>query len=75
MWENITFYLFFRDEAKLIMALAKSMGLTGREFVWVLSQSIVGDIEKMKPKEFPIGLFGNTLKNLCSTASKIISSI
>ena len=56
-WFLITFQSF-QGWNKLILEIAETMGLTGREFVWVLSQSIVGDIDKMKPKEFPLGLFG-----------------
>lgn len=54
---------YCRKEAQQILELAKTMDLTGKEYVWIVSQSIVGNIEgqwKAAPDEFPIGLFGRS---------------
>ena len=36
------------------------MGLTDKEYIWVVSQSIVGDIsdDPAAPEEFPVGVLG-----------------
>ncbi len=59
--------MFFRKEAESILEIANIKGLTGKEFVWVVSQSIVGDLSssnnRKAPLEFPVGLFGKFVIN------------
>ena len=42
------------------MSVAGSMGLTDKDYLWVVSQSIVGDIsdDPAAPEEFPVGVLG-----------------
>ncbi len=50
----------FRKEAEIIFGIAREEHVTGKGHVWIVSQSIVGDLlqEKTAPSEFPIGLMG-----------------
>jgi hypothetical protein len=45
------------DEAKEILSAAKARGLTGRNYVWIATQSIIGS-NPVTPDEFPIGMLG-----------------
>ena len=57
----LLYNLSFRREAALIMQHADDMKLTGKEYVWVVSQSVVGDASDA-PK-FPVGLLGEWSSN------------
>ena len=56
---------FFRREAEIIFHIAKEEKVTGKGHIWIVSQSIVGDLDKetTAPKEFPIGLLGKYFTN------------
>ncbi|XP_037074059.1 glutamate receptor ionotropic, NMDA 2B-like isoform X2 [Pollicipes pollicipes] len=46
-----------RDEAVHIMRLATSLGITGKNYVWIVTQSVQGS-SKDAPDDFPIGMLG-----------------
>jgi hypothetical protein len=50
------FLLFFstRKEAITIMGEAKHLGLTGKSYVWIATQAVIG-ANLDAPEEFPIG--------------------
>jgi hypothetical protein len=50
------FLLFFstRKEAITIMGEAKNLGLTGKSYVWIATQAVIG-ANLDAPEEFPIG--------------------
>ena len=50
------FFLFFstRKEAITIMGEAKHLGLTGKSYVWIATQAVIG-ANLDAPEEFPIG--------------------
>ncbi len=54
------FHICFRKEAEIIFKIAKEEHVTGKGHIWIVSQSIVGDLDKepTAPAEFPIGLMG-----------------
>ncbi|RWS05925.1 glutamate receptor ionotropic: NMDA 2B-like protein, partial [Dinothrombium tinctorium] len=46
-------------EAQVIMAAAKELGLTGKNYMWIVSQSVVGTAsENFAPNGFPPGMLG-----------------
>ena len=56
-------------EAEQILASAESLGLTGAQYVWVLSNSAVdvsSSDNRRPPKEFPVGLLGEPSPGMCS---------
>ena len=46
-----------RQEGNDIMGWAKTAGLTGNSFVWIATQSVIGD-SKEALAEFPAGMLG-----------------
>ncbi|CAB4054253.1 GRIN2B [Lepeophtheirus salmonis] len=47
-----------RREAIGIMKAAKNAGLTKKSFVWITTQSVIGENLREPPNEFPIGMLG-----------------
>ncbi|XP_054718557.1 glutamate receptor ionotropic, NMDA 2B-like [Uloborus diversus] len=47
-----------RMEAAEIMAAATDLGITGKNYVWIASQSVVGLGLEVKPGQFPVGMLG-----------------
>ncbi|XP_050731798.1 glutamate receptor ionotropic, NMDA 2B-like [Eriocheir sinensis] len=45
------------EEAKHIMRSAEKLSLTGKNYVWIVTQSVVGPSE-VAPSEFPVGMLG-----------------
>lgn len=45
------------EEAKHIMRSAEKLSLTGKNYVWIVTQSVVGPSE-VAPGEFPVGMLG-----------------
>ena len=54
----INFYCSTRKEAITIMGEAKNLGLTGKSYVWIATQAVIGATLDA-PEEFPIGNFLN----------------
>lgn len=50
-----------RQEATYIMRAANSLGLTGKNYIWIVTQSVVGPAfdNTPPPADFPTGLLGN----------------
>lgn len=46
-----------RQEGSHIMSWAKEAGLTGNSFVWIATQSVIGEIKEALP-ELPAGMLG-----------------
>jgi hypothetical protein len=48
-------------EASAIMAKAKTLGLLGSNYLWMATQSVVGDItdKRITRKDLPSGMLGN----------------
>ena len=71
-----------RQEASHIMEWAGELGLTGKNFVWIATQSVIGESKEPTP-EFPAGMLGTFVDSerlyfsLCGTqeTSLIIDSI
>nr|XP_042903924.1 glutamate receptor ionotropic, NMDA 2B-like [Parasteatoda tepidariorum] len=47
-----------REEAGEIMLAAKDLGITGKNYVWIASQSVVGTEIEVKKDQFPTGMLG-----------------
>lgn len=45
-----------REEAIKILSDAKNHKITGENYVWVVTQSVIGDAQA--PGEFPVGMLG-----------------
>ena len=45
------------EEARHIMRAAEKLGLTGKNYVWIVTQSVVGPSE-VAPSDFPVGMLG-----------------
>ncbi|XP_076057094.1 glutamate ionotropic receptor NMDA type subunit 2 isoform X2 [Oratosquilla oratoria] len=46
-----------KAEAQSIMRAAKDLGLAGKDYVWIVTQSVVG-AEDAAPNDFPVGMLG-----------------
>ena len=55
-----SFRSVFRSDALNILEVAEEMGLTGREYVWILSATALGDrsVGDVASSALPLGLFG-----------------
>lgn len=42
----------------MILQTANKLGLTGSNYVWLVTQSVIGD-SLDSPVEFPVGMLGN----------------
>ena len=60
---QFVYNLLFRREAEIIFRIAKEEKVTGKGHIWIVTQSILGDLDKESsaPDEFPIGLLGKFL--------------
>ncbi|EEB15818.1 NMDA-type glutamate receptor subunit 1, variant, putative [Pediculus humanus corporis] len=65
-----------REEATHILSQAKDYKITGENYVWVVTQSVIGDVQA--PGEFPVGMLGvhfdtssQSLVNEITTAIKV----
>ncbi|XP_066901642.1 glutamate receptor ionotropic, NMDA 2B isoform X2 [Halyomorpha halys] len=65
-----------REEAILILSWARDYGITGENYVWVVTQSVIEN--QMNPQQFPVGMLGvhfdtssDRLLNEISTAIKV----
>ncbi|CAL4171479.1 unnamed protein product [Meganyctiphanes norvegica] len=47
-----------KDEAMSIMKKADEMQLTGKNFVWIVTQSVIGADPNNVPKDLPVGMLG-----------------
>lgn len=47
-----------REEAIHILSQARHYNITGENYVWVVTQSVIGDLQA--PGEFPIGMLGKS---------------
>ena len=47
-----------RQEGSQIMKMAKEKGLTGKSYVWIATQSVIGETREALP-DFPAGMLGN----------------
>lgn len=45
-----------REEAADILAAAADLHLTGENFVWIVTQSVLGSMQQ--PNKFPVGMLG-----------------
>ena len=45
-----------REEAAFILKAARDMKITGENYVWVVTQSVIGKLET--PNQFPVGMLG-----------------
>jgi ionotropic glutamate receptor NMDA 2B len=51
-----------KEEARNILQTANKLGLTGSNYVWIVTQSVIGD--SLAPNEFPVGMLGKFLFSL-----------
>ncbi|KAK6630957.1 hypothetical protein RUM44_003129 [Polyplax serrata] len=65
-----------REEAIHILSQARDYKITGENYVWVVTQSVIGDVQA--PGEFPVGMLGvhfdtssQSLVNEITTAIKV----
>jgi len=47
-----------RDEASHILSAASDLHITGENYVWVVTQSVIGNL--VPPQQFPIGMLGES---------------
>ena len=53
-----TLNLLSRNEANKILKAATPLGLTGKEFMWIASSSILGNVKGFNLENFPLGMMG-----------------
>lgn len=53
-----------REEAADILSTAGDLHLTGENFVWIVTQSVLGSMQQSN--KFPVGMLGNVLRTLYS---------
>lgn len=53
-----------RNEASYIMRSAEGLGLTGKNYVWIVTQSVVGSTN-FAPNDFPVGMLGEWVGGFC----------
>ncbi|XP_074093587.1 glutamate ionotropic receptor NMDA type subunit 2 isoform X2 [Cotesia typhae] len=65
-----------REEAIHILTAAKELKITGENYVWIVTQSVIGNLQT--PNQFPVGMLGvhfdtssTSLVNEISTAIKV----
>lgn len=46
-----------REEAADILSAAGDLHLTGENFVWIVTQSVLGSTQQ-QPNKFPVGMLG-----------------
>lgn len=49
-----------REEAADILSAAGDLHLTGENFVWIVTQSVLGSMQQ--PNKFPVGMLGKELR-------------
>lgn len=59
-----------REEAIHILSQARDYKITGENYVWVVTQSVIGDVQA--PGEFPVGMLGERLTQTCCILIKNI---
>ncbi|XP_076334851.1 glutamate receptor ionotropic, NMDA 2B-like isoform X2 [Tachypleus tridentatus] len=47
-----------KEEGAEIMGAADDLGITGKNYVWIVTQSVFGTAENNAPTEFPVGMLG-----------------
>ncbi|XP_076345196.1 glutamate receptor ionotropic, NMDA 2B-like [Tachypleus tridentatus] len=47
-----------KEEGAEIMGAANELGITGKNYVWIVTQSVFGTAENNAPSEFPVGMLG-----------------
>lgn len=62
-----------REEAREIFRTAAKLGLTGANYVWVVTQSVIGD-SLDAPIEFPVGMLGKLSRAPVFSKRKATSS-
>jgi hypothetical protein len=51
------YFAINRQEGSNIMRWAKEAGLTGKSYVWIATQSVIGESKEALP-DFPAGMLG-----------------
>lgn len=64
-----------REEAADILSAAGDLHLTGENFVWIVTQSVLGSMQQ--PNKFPVGMLGTYVYQNCitSTLSKVVLQV
>ncbi|XP_022252783.1 glutamate receptor ionotropic, NMDA 2B-like, partial [Limulus polyphemus] len=47
-----------KEEGAEVMGAASDLGITGKNYVWIVTQSSFGTVENNAPPEFPVGMLG-----------------
>lgn len=47
-----------KDDSRELFAAASQLGMTGKNYVWVVTQSVIGAHPGLAPPEYPAGLLG-----------------
>ena len=50
-----------KEEAQEIMAAADMLAMTGKNYMWIVTQSVLGGGPDYAPGEFPFGMLGMTV--------------
>lgn len=48
-----------REEAMFILAAARDLHITGENYIWVVTQSVIENLQT--PNQFPVGMLGKSL--------------
>lgn len=64
-----------REEAADILSAAGDLHLTGENFVWIVTQSVLGSMQQ--PNKFPVGMLGTYPYQNCITSilSKVVLQV
>ncbi|KAG8291358.1 Glutamate receptor ionotropic, NMDA 2B [Homalodisca vitripennis] len=54
-----------REEATHILSAARDYKITGENYVWVVTQSVIENLQT--PYQFPVGMLGKDVNLVCST--------
>lgn len=56
---RVIFLYSTKQEAQEILSAASTLGITGKNYIWIVTRSIVGTAsEHYAPTEFPYGMLG-----------------
>ena len=73
-------FYFSRREAETIVRASKKHGLFGKEYVWILTRSAMGDLDGTRgtspraPEDYPMGLLGKSGLNTAVQSQIAVSA-
>lgn len=64
-----------KEEAQEIMAAADMLAMTGKNYMWIVTQSVLGGGADYAPGEFPFGMLGRFDTHLLAIERSVQPSV